>query len=87
MRKNIGKDELTCSFCGRHASHVEKMISGPDVQICSECVRACNDIVRESRSIEMPEIDFAIPDPEEISINSPARASWKYILVAAPAAA
>lgn len=66
MRKNIGKDDLTCSFCGRHASHVEKMISGPDVQICSECIRACNDIVRENRNIEIPEIDFDIPGPEEI---------------------
>lgn len=66
MRKNLGKDELTCSFCGRHASNVDKMISGPDVQICSECIRACNDIVRESRSTEMPEIDFDIPEPKEI---------------------
>ncbi|MBN1293397.1 MAG: ATP-dependent Clp protease ATP-binding subunit ClpX [Candidatus Latescibacteria bacterium] len=66
-RKSYGKNGMTCSFCGRDASLVDKMITGPDVRICSDCVKTCNDIVRESSISDIPEIDFAIPEPEEIA--------------------
>ena len=65
MRKGNSKDELFCSFCGRGQNQVDKMISGPNVQICSDCIRTCYDIVKESNTA-VPEIDFEIPNPEDI---------------------
>lgn len=66
MRKNSSRRGLTCSFCGRDASYVEKMISGPSVQICSDCVRTCYDILRESGESRPVVVDFEISTPEEI---------------------
>ncbi|MBT4485257.1 MAG: ATP-dependent Clp protease ATP-binding subunit ClpX [Candidatus Latescibacteria bacterium] len=66
MRKDSKKKDYTCSFCGRDSSHVEKMISGPDVHICSDCVTTCYEIIRESGERKLAKIDFEIPTPEEI---------------------
>jgi ATP-dependent Clp protease ATP-binding subunit ClpX len=66
IRKNPGKGGLTCSFCGRDASYVDKIISGPSVQICSDCVRTCFDILKESGESRPLVLDFNIPTPEEI---------------------
>ena len=66
MGKGSETSGYTCSFCGRDASQVEKMISGPDVQICSDCVRTCYDILRETTGKKPVSIDFDIPSPEEI---------------------
>jgi ATP-dependent Clp protease ATP-binding subunit ClpX len=62
-RKNSKAENLTCSFCGRDASEVPKMVSGPAVQICSDCIRTCYFIIRESDGPGVPEIDFEIPTP------------------------
>ena len=50
-----GKDEesgklLYCSFCGKNQHEVRKLIAGPSVFICDECVELCNDIIREEVS-------------------------------------
>ncbi len=66
MRKNNAKGGLTCSFCGRDASYVDKLISGPSVQICSDCVRTCYDILKESGDVRPVVLDFDIPSPEEL---------------------
>ena len=66
MRKGSNRSAYTCSFCGRGASQVDKMISGPSVQICSDCVRTCYDIIRETSVKKAITIDFEIPNPEEI---------------------
>ncbi len=66
MRKNTTRGGLTCSFCGRDASYVDKLISGPSVQICSDCVRTCYDILREGGEVRPVILDFEIPAPEEI---------------------
>jgi len=66
MRKGPTRENYTCSFCGRDAAIVDKMISGPDVQICSDCVRTCYDIIRDTESGKSASIDFDIPSPEEI---------------------
>ena len=42
-------DVPTCSFCGKRHDEVNKLIAGPDVNICDECVRLCNEIVAEDR--------------------------------------
>jgi hypothetical protein len=44
-----GKKELNCSFCGKRQSDVEKIIAGPMVYICNECVDLCNDILKEEK--------------------------------------
>ena len=66
MRKNTTRGGLTCSFCGRDASYVDKLISGPSVQICSDCVRTCYDILREGGESRPMIVDFEIPSPEEV---------------------
>jgi ATP-dependent Clp protease ATP-binding subunit ClpX len=40
---------LTCSFCGKHQRQVDKLIAGPDVYICNECVDLCVQIIAEER--------------------------------------
>ena len=68
-----GKDEesgklLYCSFCGKNQHEVRKLIAGPSVFICDECVELCNDIIREevSESKEEKE-DSKLPIPIEIN--------------------
>ena len=46
---------LRCSFCGKSQEEVEKIIAGPSVYICNECVKLCNDIIDEERQKEKPE--------------------------------
>jgi hypothetical protein len=38
---------LVCSFCGKHQDHVQRLIAGPGVYICDECIRLCNEILAE----------------------------------------
>jgi len=42
-------DEIGCSFCGKRRSEVRKLISGPNVYVCDECVALCNDIIEQER--------------------------------------
>src|SRR6266496_2024404 len=59
---------LTCSFCGKAQKEVKKLIAGPTVYICDECIGLCNDIIAEE--IEKEEQTFGIgasvPKPAEI---------------------
>jgi ATP-dependent Clp protease ATP-binding subunit ClpX len=48
-QRGIPRDELRCSFCGKHKDEVEKLIAGPHVFICNECVDLCNLIIAEER--------------------------------------
>ncbi|MFO7839346.1 MAG: ATP-dependent Clp protease ATP-binding subunit ClpX [Desulfosalsimonadaceae bacterium] len=47
MPRNVNLHHLICSFCGRPQSEVEKMIAGPSVYICSDCVRACKAVIEQ----------------------------------------
>ena len=42
--------QITCSFCAKHESEIAKIIAGPGIYICNECVQACNDILDEAAS-------------------------------------
>jgi ATP-dependent Clp protease ATP-binding subunit ClpX len=53
---DIGPD-CNCSFCGKNQSEVEKLIAGPDVYICDECIELCNEIVREKDSGEVVSVE------------------------------
>ena len=47
MVDDIKTDKLNCSFCGMAQNEVKKLIAGPSVYICNECVDLCNDIIEE----------------------------------------
>ena len=58
---------LYCSFCGKSQNDVRKLIAGPSVFICDECVDLCNDIIREEiLDQEQPESEDYLPTPKEI---------------------
>jgi len=60
------KGPLKCSFCGKHQDQVKRLIAGPGVYICDECVELCNDIIEEEQADEV-EFDFKdVPKPKEI---------------------
>ena len=64
--KNDDKNKLKCSFCGKSQDQVRKLIAGPDVFICDECVKLCSDIVfEEVKDIEAPG-GGKLPKPMEI---------------------
>lgn len=59
---------LHCSFCGKNQHEVRKLIAGPSVFVCDECVALCNDIIREEmRDSTVPEQSTALPTPKEIN--------------------
>ena len=58
---------LYCSFCGKSQHEVRKLIAGPSVYICDECVDLCNDIISEEiREITPRKDEQALPTPHEI---------------------
>ncbi|MET1254704.1 ATP-dependent Clp protease ATP-binding subunit ClpX [Aliikangiella maris] len=71
-RKSGGRDDsgklLYCSFCGKSQHEVRKLIAGPSVFICDECVELCNDIIREEIQDITPDTDSSkLPTPREIN--------------------
>jgi ATP-dependent Clp protease ATP-binding subunit ClpX len=61
-----GGDLLKCSFCGKSQKQVKKLIAGPGVYICDECIDLCNEIIEEELS-ETSELKFdELPKPKEI---------------------
>ncbi|MEW6553560.1 MAG: ATP-dependent Clp protease ATP-binding subunit ClpX [Actinomycetota bacterium] len=61
-----GGDLLKCSFCGKSQRQVKKLIAGPGVYICDECIDLCNEIIEEELS-ETPELRLEeLPKPSEI---------------------
>src|SRR5277367_6520401 len=66
-RKDDAHGNLSCSFCGKNQKEVKKLIAGPTVYICDECIGLCNDIIDEE--IEKEEQNYglaAVPKPAEI---------------------
>ena len=58
---------LTCSFCGKSQKEVKKLIAGPTVYICDECIGLCNDIIAEEQDREgQKDGSFKVPKPSEI---------------------
>ena len=50
---NIEDNKINCSFCGKDASQVKRLIAGPNVFICDECVELCKDIIDQEK-IDLP---------------------------------
>ncbi|MEV8144576.1 ATP-dependent Clp protease ATP-binding subunit ClpX [Specibacter sp. NPDC078709] len=65
-RMGESTDLLKCSFCGKSQKQVRKLIAGPGVYICDECIELCNEIIDEELS-EVADLDaFELPKPREI---------------------
>ena len=57
---------LYCSFCGKSQHEVRKLIAGPSVFVCDECVELCNDIIREEIDDRADQGQAKLPRPHEI---------------------
>ena len=68
MKNSDGPDktELYCSFCGKSQHEVKKLIAGPTVFICDECVELCMDIIREETKSSIVKSKIGVPPPREI---------------------
>src|SRR5579884_4565520 len=65
-RPTDSNEQLLCSFCGKSQRQVKKLIAGPGVYICDECIVLCNDIIEEELA-ESSELRFdELPKPREI---------------------
>ncbi len=60
------KNTLYCSFCGKSQHEVRKLIAGPNVFVCNECVELCMDIIREEDKTQIVRGEDGIPSPSEI---------------------
>ena len=69
-KKGPGKySQLFCSFCGKNQEEVKKLIAGPSVYICDECIELCNDIIAEEEEREaLARKKSTIPKPQEIKL-------------------
>ena len=68
MSRNYDEQmNLCCSFCGKSQKEVKKLIAGPTVYICDECIDLCNDIIREeSIKQDQQKVQTSVPKPKEI---------------------
>ncbi len=67
-KKKSGDDKLLyCSFCGKSQHEVRKLIAGPSVFVCDECVELCNDIIREEMQEAASEESESLPKPYELN--------------------
>ncbi|MDD2430491.1 MAG: ATP-dependent Clp protease ATP-binding subunit ClpX [Firmicutes bacterium] len=60
------KNQLKCSFCGKPQEHVKKLIAGPGVYICTDCIELCNEIIEEEFADEIDDSLQLVPKPKEI---------------------
>jgi len=70
--KTTGNDSeklLYCSFCGKSQHEVKKLIAGPSVYVCDECVELCNDIILEELEDESSTAIGKLPTPKEINVT------------------
>ena len=66
MASESNSDKLNCSFCGKVQDDVKKLIAGPNVYICNECVDLCNDIIEEEIKNDEDRPLEELPSPSEI---------------------
>jgi len=67
MGKKEDKDSLFCSFCGKSQKEVKKLIAGPTVFVCDECVELCMDIIKEDNKNNKKKLKTSTPKPSEIN--------------------
>ncbi|MGI8787431.1 MAG: ATP-dependent Clp protease ATP-binding subunit ClpX [Pyrinomonadaceae bacterium] len=57
---------LRCSFCGKSQNEVKKLIAGPSVYVCNECIDICNEIINDDEQAETASVRSALPKPQEL---------------------
>lgn len=62
----MSDETLRCSFCGKTANQVERLIAGPNVYICNECVDLCKDMIDEESKTKLTNKNLKLPKPSEI---------------------
>ena len=67
-KKDNDTDNLFCSFCGKNQKEVTKLIAGPAVYICDECIQLCSEIIEEETEKEAGELDNLML-PKEIKVK------------------
>ena len=67
--KTVDNKLLYCSFYGKSQQDVKKLIAGPSVFVCDECVELCNDIIREELLDQEPSENKKLPKPNEINAS------------------
>jgi ATP-dependent Clp protease ATP-binding subunit ClpX len=67
VKKKEDGTNLACSFCGKSQKEVKKLIAGPTVYICDECIELCNDIIAEEAGRESDSAPSSVPKPKEIN--------------------
>ena len=67
MKKKDEPNNVACSFCGKSQKEVKKLIAGPTVYICDECIELCNDIIAEEQSRDTDSVTTSLPRPKEIN--------------------
>lgn len=66
-KSGAGSKTLYCSFCGKSQNEVKKLIAGPSVFVCDECVELCNDIIKEETHEKPESAEIKLPKPKEIA--------------------
>ncbi len=66
MALRRSEEILRCSFCGKSQNEVKKLIAGPSVYICNECIDICNEIINDDEQAEAATIRTSLPKPHEI---------------------
>ncbi|GAG73130.1 unnamed protein product [marine sediment metagenome] len=67
IREERGEKIVNCSFCGKNQDEVYKIVAGPGVCICDECIKVCNDIILDRRKREDRPFNLKnVPSPKEI---------------------
>src|SRR6478672_12952553 len=66
VKKNGESEVLRCSFCNKDQNDVRKLIAGPTVFICDECVEVCNDIIADDTRFESRGVRTSLPTPQKI---------------------
>ncbi|MBW2279973.1 MAG: ATP-dependent Clp protease ATP-binding subunit ClpX [Deltaproteobacteria bacterium] len=67
MKKREDGTNVACSFCGKSQKEVKKLIAGPTVYICDECIELCNDIIAEEATRDGESEHSSVPKPREIN--------------------
>ena len=68
MKKTPTDEALRCSFCNKTQNDVRKLIAGPTVCICDECVKVCNDIIDDDQATETGPSATQLPKPHEVKL-------------------
>ena len=66
MKRNSTEESLRCSFCNKSQNDVRKLIAGPTVFICDECVRVCNDIIDDDQGVDSDAKPHPLPKPHKV---------------------